>query len=145
LPASAMPGGEVEVELEQDTTFTLVARGAEGESQAAVMVRLVSEPTIDLFRADRSRIGPAEMVSIAWETSSAARVELWVDGLRSNEVEGGETSGSVALSLLFDTDFELRAFNEAGGEASDTITVTVGPPLIVEFAAAPERIWLGEE
>jgi len=144
LPAAAMPDGQVEVEFEEDTTFTLVASGPGGESRESVSIRLLLPPTIDRLEADRSRIGPAETVSIEWSTSFAARVELWVDGLRSAEVEGGETSGSVELALLFDTEIELRAYNEAGDEAKESITVTVGPPMIVSFAPSVERIWLGD-
>lgn len=136
--------GELVVTIEADTIFTMVARNAAGDvDRKSVSVRLLFEPTIKSFTVDRSWVGAGESVEASWITEGADSVELWLDGVKIEELDGNLLTGSFEVSPFFASTLELRAINDVG-VATETIELNVGAPLIVSFGAEPERLWLGE-
>lgn len=134
----------LEVQLTEDTVYTLVARNSAGEISENVSVRVVAFPIIDSFDADRTWVGTAQSVELNWNTTDASHVELWQDGVRIEEVGPQQTAGSFDVSILFDTTFELRAFNEAGAMIARTASVVVAPPQVGTFSVSDDSLWLGE-
>ena len=144
LDLTATPDGTHEVELTEDTTFTLIARNAGGETERVATTRVVPFPTIETFAASRHWIGLGEETRLSWQVSGAARVELWIDGLQVDDGALDPADGSYDLTALMDTTAELRAFSELDAMTSESLEVIVAPPGIELFAGNELGAWLGQ-
>lgn len=142
-PASFVEGS-VEVALQEDTEFTLVARNEAGEVHAIASVRVVGLPVIETFAADRSLVGTAESVEVNWTTSHAYRVELWVNGVEVDEVVPDLVDGAHRVSVVFPSTIELRAFNEVEAQVEASLEIDVGEPVVGSFEVSTHSLWLGE-
>lgn len=140
---AAQGSGSVTVELSEDTSFTLVARGEAGEERKFATTRVVPLPVIESFTADRTWVGLGEPVSFAWKTIGAVSVELAVNGV-PEEVEHLDDMGSHSLLAIQTSDVELIAYNEVGDLAKTTLQIKVAPPEILSFAGSPDAHWLGQ-
>lgn len=144
LGEGSLPDGGVEVAIVEDTEFRLVATNANGETVERRTVLLIGLPQIQSFVADRARVGSGEQVRLSWSTVDASAVELRINGTLEEAVEPDRTSGSFELPLYFGTTVELRAYNDAGAEAIESLELQVGAPLIVSFHGSTERHWFSE-
>lgn len=144
LAAGESADGSIEVEVREDTTFTLVASNEDGEARESAAVRVVALPTIESLRSDRERVGTGEEASISWVTTGAAGVELFLDGVRFDPPEPLPTTGATSLAIHLAGTIELRAFNEVGAEARQSLAIDVGSPEILELTTSSNLLWLGE-
>jgi len=140
-----LPDGSVELRLEQDTDLTLIATNEGGETRVERHVAVVPAPVIDSLAAVPERAGRGEPVEIRWQTTGATAVELLMNGLPVAEVPSETVDGSVSLSVVVDSEFELRAYNAAGDHVTRNLQVTRGSPEILSFSAQAEALWLGED
>ncbi|HWV37097.1 MAG TPA: hypothetical protein VN033_01325 [Vulgatibacter sp.] len=140
-----LPDGSVELRLEEDADLILIATGEGGEAQAEQHVTLVPLPAIESLVAVPARAGAGEPVEIRWATVDAAAVELDLNGVPVEEFPTEEVNGSISLSVMFDSEFELRAYNAAGDFVSESLQVILGTPEILAFSAASDSLWLGED
>src|SRR5690606_6089286 len=99
-----------EVQITEDTIFTLVAVNDADQASRSVTVQVAHLPVIEIFEAERLLVGFGEAVVIHWVSAGAAYVELWQDELRL--LEEGPSQGSEDLTLSASSSFELRAINE---------------------------------
>lgn len=131
--------GGVEVEVEEATTFRLVAvgrSGVEAEATAQVTVREPGEPGILRFAADPTETVAGQMTALRWEVVETEEVTI-------STVEGVVTTsrspeGSFNVAPEFSTTYTLTATGP-GGEATETFTVVV-TPAIVRLEATPEVV-----
>jgi hypothetical protein len=83
-------------------------------------------------------------VTITWGVEDAERVEMYVNGLRIEAMPGTMFFGTLEMELSMETEFTLRAFNDAGDSVEESVVVEVGPPLIASFTAAPSIAGAGQ-
>lgn len=143
-PLTATEAGSVEVEISQDTIFTLRASNQVGETTATHVVLLEESPTIDSFTADRRLVGSGEELTLRWSTTGAAAIELLINEVQSDEIDPAETSGELSFPLHFESRIELRARSASGLVATATLHVSVGAPLIEDLELSADFLWLGE-
>lgn len=129
--------GFADAVITDDTEFRLFATNAAGEAEATASVRLVPYPVIESFVATPSHVGSGESFLLRWETSHATSISIEANGVPVPGVDPSAGSGSLDLQIAADTNYLLRATNEAGDFEETTIDVTVGSPLILGFQASP--------
>ncbi len=142
IDPSLLVAGSVDVEIDGDTTFTLVATNLAGEAQREATVRLVAAPAIDSFIARPSRVGAGEAFELSWATSGATSISISQGGVALG-FDPDLTSGTTTQQISADASFELTAVNEAGSSVSQTVAVSVGAPLIVSFEMSGSHVWAG--
>lgn len=143
LDASEGSDGELELIVEESSVFTLVAKSQRGEARKSVSVRVVPLPVIESLAVSRSWVGAGEDVLLSWSTEGASEVELWIDGVQVEEFESEEV-GSFSLNPMISSELELRAYNEVGAMVAQRVSLRVGAPQIISFAAEHTSLWLGE-
>ncbi|HWV37997.1 MAG TPA: hypothetical protein VN033_05920 [Vulgatibacter sp.] len=139
------PGGKIStfgknnsddfIELEGLTTSTVItftAKNKVGSTVAEALVRAVPRATIKSFRALPARVAANEEVQIAWDVTGATLVEIF-RGDEKLEIDGTKATGTTTDRVTADTEYRLRAVNEAGAEAISTVQVTIGAPEIDSF------------
>ena len=143
--------GSIVLHVEEDTTFTLTARGSKGDSvtvSGTVTVAPLDAPTIaeltapEVVQADEA--GEA-LAAIAWAGVERAReLRLLVPGREPIELDPGASEGSLDLLLTEDTTVELLATNEAGEASRAAAVRVVYLPAIVTFDARRPLVGFGE-
>ena len=137
--------GSVPDDPEETTTYTLTCSGPGGDDTASVEVTVVPPPepcVIDSFSANPSSIPAGGSSALSWSISDAtsASIDPGVGAIAANSVADGSTSVSPDST----TEYELTA-SGPGGSCSDTVTVTVLPPCVVDlFEASPGTITRGD-
>ena len=120
------PGGSVEVQPSETTTYTLAARGPGGlaaTARTSINVTVPPPPSqpatsISLFQAIPKSIHQGDKVTIAWATQNAAEVSVNHDKVDPN--------GSKEVQLNESSDFTLTAIGP-GGTKKETVHVDVLP------------------
>ena len=122
------PGGSVEVQPSETTTYTLAARGPGGlaaTARTSISVTVPPPPSqpaatsISLFQAIPKSIHQGDKVTIAWATQNAAEVFINRDKVDPN--------GSKEIQVNESTDFTLTATGP-GGTKKEIAHVDVQPP-----------------
>lgn len=139
IPAEAIAEGSAVAPVSSKGTFTLVATSGDLETSKTVSVNATQVLSIDHFVALPSRVGIGESFEIFWATTNAERVELELDGLRIGD---GllEAQGSMEHTLAATGVFVLNAIGTLEHSIQETLTVTVGPPLIVDFSSDRTKV-----
>ncbi|MEM1347284.1 MAG: hypothetical protein AAGI01_01925, partial [Myxococcota bacterium] len=118
----------------ETTTYTLVAAGSAGQmAEETFTVEIVPLlPTIISFEAVSGEIATGSPATLAWDVVGEGVVTLELDDGSGSLVdvtsEGLKTSTYQTANIPQDTTFTLTARN-AGGEAMDMTSVTVGTPV----------------
>ncbi|HEY0840394.1 MAG TPA: hypothetical protein VGD74_09430, partial [Vulgatibacter sp.] len=148
ITLSRSPGGaievpegaaEVTVAVEGHTTFTLTARNEHGTTTRTARPKVAPHPSIFSFRALPARVAAGQEVKLDWHVMGHAGIRILRDG-----VEVYARGGLVGIGFVeegrwtdrvtADTTYELQAFMESGEHTSEEIRVTVGSPIIRDFA-----------
>jgi len=121
------------------TVYTLTAIGPGGTSSSTVTVTVnPAAPLVNSFTATPDTIIAGNSVTLAWTTSGATGV------LIDNGIGNKTASGSIVVSPVVTTTYELTATGPAGS-VTRSVTVTVIPRTeIINFTASPIRIRNGE-
>ena len=143
LSGQPVEAGSVEVEVFEDTVFTLIAANAAGQVSATTQVRVVPYPVVDSLVAAPRHVAPGEPFILSWATTNATSISLTANGVPVF-VSPWQVDGSLQLQILADTTFVLRAANDVGDLVEESVTVTVGPPEVLSFAAIPDYAPAGE-
>ncbi|AKU90464.1 Outer membrane protein A precursor [Vulgatibacter incomptus] len=143
IGGDALVSGSVEVVLQADETFTLMASNESGDVAATAAVRLVPAAAIESLAALPGRVGVGEAFTVSWATTGATSIQLRQDGAVVATADDAVAAGAVELVAATNSAIELRAFNDAGDFVSRTLTVTVGAPTNTSFTATPNRVWVG--
>ena len=128
---------------DQVYSFRLTVKDAEGlQSTARVTVTVRRNPSIRIarFQAQPNVIDAGQTTTLTWVVDNATRVEI--TGLGSVDPRSGQSTVSPNET----TSYRLTARNDAGQEASETITVQVRrqEARILRFQATPATILPGE-
>lgn len=131
------PSGQTQVSPPVSTTYTLIARNPQGESQATatVIVTTIAPglPIIRGFSANPVEIVEGECSTLSWQVDGAERVTITTIG----EVP---PSGSRQVCPTANTTYTLTARNPSG-EATATASVIVhGAVKIISFTVTPTTI-----
>lgn len=124
--------GEADVLLDRGGIFTLTAENAAGTASRLAELKTYLPPLIHRLTARPSHVGSGEPFEISWD-GRATMVELERGGIPVFSGPGG--TGSRVVQVAGETTFLLRAANELGAIVEEEITVTVGPPRILDFEA----------
>ena len=83
---TAATSGTAPVYPEDNTTYTLIAKGPGGTSEPRTTQVTIDQPTVDTFTADPDPVTLGDRVTLTWTTTSAASItiEASVDGESSN-------------------------------------------------------------
>lgn len=139
-----LESGSFVVEVDTETTFTLVAANAAGEARAEVSVGVVPLPTILSFTATPARVGAGEAFTLSWETVDGHHLTLESE-FGSLDVEDGALNAQFAhAGILEDTEFVLRLYNRADDFVEARLTVTVGPPEVLSASFSPPFVGPGQ-
>lgn len=144
-------GERVFADMQEETTFTLIAEGVGGplEQSAVVDVTEVPIPVIVAFTADPGSLERGQSAQLAWETQRVDSLSLvaLIEGQDGNtpvdiaQLPVGQ--GGVSVSPRVTTTYRLTAVNEHGQITRD---VTVAVPLEIEsLTASAEAIRPGEQ
>jgi hypothetical protein len=110
--------GEISVNPDQTTIYTLKAENNGKMRSKKVTVEVSDAPIIDEFRADRIVILPGDEVTLRWKTSGADEVEI--NGIDQSLARNGD----ITLSQSETTTYQLIATN-TDGSSSKELTVSV--------------------
>ncbi|HEY3399959.1 MAG TPA: RHS repeat-associated core domain-containing protein [Geothrix sp.] len=134
----AVDGDSLLVTPSATTVYTLTATNVSGTVTAAITVTVNNPPppTINAFAAIATPINLGEITTLSWNTSGATSLSL-------DQGIGAVSGTSLAVSPERTTTYTLTATN-AWGTATQSITVTVLPPVISSFTATPSGITLGQ-
>lgn len=132
----------------EGTTFRFLASNGGEEIEETFVFAGLPLPTITTFEPVPGRVGVGEPFLLRWETEGADRVELYelqAGGTRTRlSIGDAEASaGSVELTVEFQTDFELVAFNAADGSVRANVNVSLGEPR-PEASVEPSTLVPGE-
>lgn len=135
-------GGSVAVVPSQTTTYTLTARGKNGESVTATTTVTVSQaavnaPVVIEFTATPAEIAVGESSTLRWDVQGAT--EVTISGIGTVNARGIRT-----VSPGETTTYTLTARN-ASGQATGSTLVRVLPPVrILSFNASKTTVNVGE-
>lgn len=133
LGGQPLEGGEISLVVNESATLRLVATNDAGSSFEDIELSAVPAPEIVALTATPSRVGANESFELSWQTTGAQRIELERDGLPI-EIDETQLDGSVEQTIAASSTYTLRAFNEAGASATQSLEVEVGGPRILSFA-----------
>ncbi len=139
--------GSVMVMPTADTTYTLVAKGADGMTAMAmvtVTVNVPQGPTIVSFMANPTAVDPGASSELSWNVSDADTVSI-VDEGGNSVYDGTDAMGTASVSPMGTTVYTLSATNGVGTE-TQVVTVTVNPPTgaaVDAFTSNPSTVMLG--
>ncbi len=113
----------------------LEARNSLGfATSQTVTVTVVPAAVIASFTAARSAITQSESTVLSWSVSNAVTVLL----------NGAVVSGtSVSVSPSTTTAYTLEARNSVGSAVTSSLTLTVVPQVVLDFAASPSSVVVG--
>lgn len=119
--------GNLKVQPERTTTYTLTAYNEAGESASASTTITVKQPLpiILAFRAEPAQIVKGAVSTLSWRTENAARVVL--TNTASNQALEVAGDGSLKVQPEKTTTYTLSVFNESGDIATSMVTVDVLP------------------
>jgi len=127
-PQSLEQEGERTLEIEESTTFSLVAVNPAGEATMESKVNAFPPAIITEFEASPDHLDAAGTVRIRWSTKDALFVDLLKEDVLVATDDLGP-SGSIDVPVDKTTVFRLIATDEAGGDSeTKSLTVTVGAP-----------------
>lgn len=141
LSQSPMLAGEVQVgPLDQDTTYTLIARSAAGDTRQTIVVSVgTDEVQIVSFTAEPAILEPGGSSTLRWQTTGATAVRVAVQG-GAVLIDQAPAAGEMVINPTASTTYEIVAEGK-GGPKSATAQVLVGTqPRIISFAANPAQI-----
>lgn len=131
--------------------FILTATSANGSRFKSTVVEVVGLPSVELSSSAAVYEGTAP-VTLSWTTmySEGALVLYEVaEGGQLLEIyevpEDERASGSFEVEPTKDSTYRLVADNGFGSTASDELSLSIGPPVILSLEADPQEIILGEE
>lgn len=129
------------VTVQQDTTYTLTAANAFGETTATAAVKVGLGPTIKRFEADPEKLPePGGETTLRWDVTGEGTVKVSINrGVGS----GLDLTGSTTVNVSATTTYTLTASDDRGTRDA-RVTVSVGKPPVVTFDAAPSFISEGE-
>jgi serine/threonine-protein kinase len=119
------PAGEQDVTVNQNTTYTLTAKGDGGTFQKKLVINVKAvaapkAPAISSFTQSAARIKQGESVVLVWTTTDATSTTI-----------NGKPLTPPAAGSISDTPTETTAYtltaNGVGNPAKQSITVTVDP------------------
>lgn len=150
LEVEPISEGSLVLPMGPEGRFTLFARSDSHEETASAQTPVLPPPTIGAFTVVPEVVsadpGQTARVTLSWSGVEGA-TSLLLEGDRTGpiDISGQPTAnGSVEVEVSEDTTFVLTAQN-AAGEANATASVRVVPfPAIVELAAVPGRVGVGE-
>lgn len=138
LPAAATQlEGSLEVTVERDSLFVLVARGAGGTDARAVSVKLEASAGELTFQALPPAIPGGASTTLVWTAPGATTVTL-AAGAAMIDTRGQLTSGAVTVSPTNDTTYTLTADGR-----SKTVSVVV-QPAVLTLQATPTAAEVGD-
>ena len=132
-----MAAGSVTVRpVRATTTYTLVVTGPRGRASAEADVEVLGLPRVHRFFVQPVQpVAAGEEITLAWETSRAARVVIRDDADAVIVDTTTELSGSRVLTLARTTAYELTATGPTG-EAGATVLARVAAK-VEEFVVTP--------
>lgn len=142
LTGLSIEAGEVEVEVVEDTVFTLRATNAAGEATAQESVKVFPYPTIERFEAVPAYVAPMERFELVWEVTGES-LEILEDETPLPDLDF--PGGRIELERAASTSFTLRVSNEVGAVIEETIEVTVGSLQNLHLGVSPTYVAPGEE
>ena len=126
----------VAVSPEATTTYTLTAANFDGETTAEATVTVVSDVSVEAFRAVPDSVTRGGMARLEWEVVGAESVYI-------GDVDVTDST-YLAVAPEATTTYALAAVNALGDSAMAEVTVTVVPPAEIErFEAEPDTVAQG--
>jgi cysteine-rich repeat protein len=136
-PAVANPPGSI--------IYTLTAVDAENRTATdtvTVNVNPPQAPSIIAFDANPSTINLGDSSDLTWVVADALTIEIQANGTTATITT--DLAGTFTVSPTIDIDYTLIATNAFGSsQATATVLVDNGAPLINDFAANPNPVALG--
>jgi hypothetical protein len=130
------PNGQTPVSPAQSTTYTLIARNQQGETQATATVIVgpgVGAPIIRSFTANPQEIAEGQCSNLSWAVEGAETVTISTIG----EVPA---SGSREVCPTANTTYLLTATNQAGQSTANASIVVRAAVRIISFTIDPTTI-----
>lgn len=131
--------------------FTLTASSTNGSRQAVVDVEVFGLPVVSLSSSAAVYEG-TDPITLSWtsEYTGGGLVLYEVDDggqlVELYEVpEGERASGTFDVEPTDDTTYRIVADNGVGSTASDELSLTIGPPVILSFDASPVEVVRGDD
>ena len=136
----AVSGGEQIDNLQTDTTFRLVCTGPGGTGSDEVTVTVQSAPLPGItFSANPGAVSSGDSTTLNWSVSNATSCTAAGGWSGNRGVSGSEVVGPLSS----DTSFTLLCTG-AGGEATDTVLVTVDSDApTLSIGVAPSNVAFG--
>lgn len=143
ITSSMMATGSFMAQVQNTTTFTLIATNGAGNVSANAIVNVLVPPTITTFMADQTTSISGEAIELSWSTQDVTSLTLTDDqGSVPIIIPAGDVAAGMArVRPQVTTVYTLNA-QGVGGMANSTsqdVTITVGaaPLLITEVLYAP--------
>lgn len=129
--------GDVQVNVNQPSTYVLRVRNQRGASDSAVVTIAVGEAGKLVFTAVPPSITYGEQSTLAWSAPGATSVTLTGSDGSTVDVHGQTSSGSVTVAPTASTTYTLTV-----GDLTATADVSVLPS-VVRFESAPLQLDAG--
>ena len=139
--------GTAGVTPEDNTTYTLTAKGPGGTSEPRTTQVTIDQPTVDTFTADPDPVTLGGRVTLTWTTTSAKSItiEASIDGQTSNvygpSTETQAKSGSFTVTPTADTIYTLTATGPTGTDTR-AIDVRIAAPTVDTFTASSDSVMM---
>lgn len=134
LHTSNMATGSFSLDIQADTTFTLVAQNPTADASQDLTVTLLKVPVINAFTASKTTdVSPGEDVDFSWDVSGADTIEI--SAAMSSLHSSSSDMGSVTLAVPDSAIYTLTATNAAGSITRDISIDVLIVPSITSFSA----------
>ncbi len=129
--------GTAEVSPTLRTTYTIVCTGPSGEVSGSVTLDVLPVPVVDL-QISRTEVRRGELVMLSWTSSGTSASAP--DCLASGNWTGVRlTSGTEDVTVERAGGYTLTC-RGAGGQGSDTVTVSILSEAVLSFSAIPTEV-----
>ena len=136
-------GGSTVVELNRNTTFTLVAIGPGGKVKSKFKAKVVTNPIIDSFESSNGTSEPIHASGkgwLSWDVAGATEVSI-DNGIGTVAATAGYRQSAPSAT----TTYTLTASNKYGSTTATATIAVSTKPQIVEFASSKDIVLDGKK
>ncbi|QDG51382.1 hypothetical protein FIV42_11715 [Persicimonas caeni] len=130
--------GEISLQPQQTTTYTLTAEGLGGPVTETLTVDVAPPVAITDFSASpQTDVAPGSDVTLSWTVTGATQIDI-EDSAANSVYSGTDLTGTVTVTPSADETYTITASNAGSSDTADVTVTVLSAPTINTFGATPD-------